>query len=269
MSDLFSDKNAAAELKQQIIDLGPWHHDIQVTPEISTAVSLEKHKAHITAFSNMYRQNFYAVMSSIFPDGKLDGKSFLDCACNCGGYCFWAKELGATNYFGFDVRKHWIDQAEFLLKNRTLSGEGISIKQRDLYDVPSLNISRVDITLFKGIFYHLPDPITGLKIAADLTTDLLIFDSATRYGTKDGFLAVANEDVNNLMSGVHGLNWFPTGPEVIKRILLWMGFKEFRVLMNSQNNKYPTLGRLCLLAARTSGYFEYFDQSQNAKRVRL
>ncbi len=93
---------------------------------------------------------FFKLMGSIFPEGKLDGKKFLDCACNCGGYCFWAKELGAAKCAGFDVRQYWIDQAEFLLDNRTLPTDGISFTRSDLYDVPSLNLGTFDITLFKG-----------------------------------------------------------------------------------------------------------------------
>ena len=269
MFKLLRRRGAAVNLKRQIIDLGPWHHDVQVTPEISTAVSLETHQANIAAFSSVYRANFYQLIKCIFPDGHLHQKSFLDCACNCGGYCFWAKELGASQCVGFDIRQHWINQAEFLLKNRTLPTDGIRFIQSDFYDVPSLNLQPADMTLFKGIFYHLPDPITGLKIAADLTTELLLFDSATQYGEPDGFLAVANENVENLMSGVHGLNWFPTGPDVVTRILQWLGFREFRILQHVQNQNQPNRGRLGLLAARTPGFFDFFDQRPTAKRVRL
>ena len=33
-------------------------------------------------------------MSALYPDG-FQGRSIMDCACNCGGYLFWAKEIGA------------------------------------------------------------------------------------------------------------------------------------------------------------------------------
>jgi len=65
--------------------------------------------------------------------------------------------------------------------------------------------------MFQGIFYHLSDPITGLKAATDLTSELLILDTAVLVGAPDGMLALAEESPTPLMSAVYGLNWFPTG----------------------------------------------------------
>ena len=49
----------------------------------------------------------------------------------------------------------------------------------DLLDVGErLGNERFDICLFKGIFYHLPDPVAGLKIVADRTDEVLILDTA-------------------------------------------------------------------------------------------
>jgi SAM-dependent methyltransferase len=253
------------QLAQEIIDLGPWHHDVQVTPEVSTAISLDHDYGRSYAFSKKYRPEFVSRMKQLYPDGRLQGKRFLDCACNGGGYCFWARDLGAEECVGFDVREHWINQAEFLLRHRTLPKDNIHFHLSDLYDVPSLNLQPFDITLFKGIFYHLPDPITGLKIAADLTTELILLDTATIYGEKDGFLAVASESTEIPMSGVHGLNWFPTGAGVLKKILRWMGFKAFRVFGHHQTKIKPDRGRLSMAASRHEDFFGHFDL-QKAER---
>jgi hypothetical protein len=80
---------------------------------------------------------------------------------------------------------------------------------------------------FKGLFYHLPDPVSGLRIAADLTKELLILNTATLPGP-EGALMLADEGYE-LMSGVYGLCWYPTGPVVLERILRWMGFTEVAV----------------------------------------
>jgi len=165
------------------------------------------------------------MLKRIYPDG-LAGRRFLDCACNCGGYSFWAKELGASECFGFDVRKHWIDQALFLAENRDEPSDRIHFEVCDLYDLPKLGLPQFDIAMFKGIFYHLPDPVSGLKLVADLTKELLIVNTATRSGLADGMLWLAQESRDHVMSGVYGLNWFPTGPKVVERILAWLGFTE-------------------------------------------
>ena len=256
--------DSISDLRTEIIRLGPWHLDVQVTPEISTRVFLEAPKeTYPSSFGTISflnpRQSFYALLHKIYPEG-LAGRSFLDCACNCGAYSFWAKELGASQCFGFDVRKHWIDQAHFLAVHRTWPSDGIRFEVCDLYNLPQLGLQPFDITIFKGIFYHLPDPITGLKITADLTKELIILNTATRNGLPDGMLAVSEEPRVPVMSGVHGLNWFPTGPEVLTRILKWMGFTETRLIywLTATADQPAALGRLEMIAARRKDIFEKF-----------
>jgi tRNA (mo5U34)-methyltransferase len=192
------------------------------------------------------RERFHGILSSVYPNG-LEGRSFLDCACNCGGYSFWAKELGAGDCFGFDVREHWIKQANFLLEQR--QEKNVSFRQLDLYD---LDTEPFDVTLFKGILYHLPDPVTGLKIAAERTKELLIVNTAIHNGRDDGALVLVEEPTEVVMSGVHGLAWLPTGPEVLKGMLRWMGFKDFRVTYweKAVPPQPPWMGRLEILASR-------------------
>jgi tRNA (mo5U34)-methyltransferase len=260
-----------SRLKEEIIRLGPWHLDVQVTPEMSTRVSLEAPEGyHATSGEKApdflsQREWWIKMMRQIYPEG-LEGRAFLECACNCGAYCFWAKEIGASRCFGFDVREHWIDQARFLARNRTVAPtEGISFETMDLYDLPNRGLEPFDVTLFKGIFYHLPDPITGLKAAADLTKELLILDTAVRTDLPDGMLAISGESSAPLMSGVYGLNWFPTGPKVTTKVLNWMGFPETRVnywiLMRPQENPQhgKRFGRMMIVASRKEGLLEQFE----------
>jgi SAM-dependent methyltransferase len=250
------------QLREEIIRLGPWHYDIEVTPEISTRVWQD-------APPGTYPESFGPVtitdvelpfmykLRRQYPDG-LDGRTMLDCACNCGAYLFWAKEYGAGECFGFDVREHWIDQARFLAGNRTEPSDGIRFEVRDLYDLPDLELEPFDVTLFNGIFYHLPDPIRGLKIAADLTKDLLIVNTATRSGLPDGLLSVAQESRENLLDGVYGLNWLPTGPEVVEKILRWLGFADTFVPWWKEESHIPGWGRLEIIGSRTPGGLEAF-----------
>lgn len=251
-------------IQQQIIDLAPWHLDVAIDDGLTTAYAIKsgaivdpKIHGHVSFISP--RENFRDFVHRIYPEG-LGGRSFLDCACNCGGYSFWAKEMGAGRTFGFDVRDHWINQANFLKEARRESGE-ISFETADLYDVGKLGLEPFDITLFKGLFYHLPDPVTGLRIAADLTNELLVLNTATRIDLPDGLLAVAREGTTQLMSGVYGLNWFPTGPVVLKRMLMWMGFKEIRLVWwkKEATQQAQGLGRIEVIAAKKEGLLEAFE----------
>lgn len=256
----------SADLKEEIIRLGPWHLDVQVTPEISTRVSLEAPDGTYPASAGGVsfispRAGFLELMRRIYPAG-LQGRSFMDCACNCGGYLFWARESGAGECWGSDVRTHWIDQARFLAAHRADLSDGLRFEVCDLHDLPKMGLKAFDITIFKGIFYHLPDPVAGLKIAADLTTELLILNTETREGLPDGMLAIDDEGLA-LMSGVYGLCWYPTGPKVLEHMLTWMGFAETRLVWYRHETTHPEHGRLEILAARRKGFFEAFDRAQS------
>jgi tRNA (mo5U34)-methyltransferase len=251
-------------LKDEIIRLGPWHLDVEVTPEVSTRVALEAPPdSYPDSFGPVSfvdaRESWKANMRRIYPDG-LEGRAFLDCACNCGGYVFWAKELGAGRCFGFDVHDHWIKQARFLLEHRTGPRDDVRFETRDLYDLPKIHLEPFDVTLFKGIFYHLPDPITGLKIAADLTKELMIVGTATRSGLPDGLLAIDQESDEWIMSGVYGLNWLPTGPDVLDRILRWVGFVETRMTGWLKESRPGTRqGRMQMIASKRPGLLDALD----------
>jgi 2-polyprenyl-3-methyl-5-hydroxy-6-metoxy-1,4-benzoquinol methylase len=257
------------ELREEIIDLGPWHLNVEVTPEVSTSVSRDA--AAPTGYAKRisfhdHRPTWTELITSVYPNG-LEGRSVLDCACNCGGYLFWMKEMGAGDCLGFDVREHWIDQARFLKRWRTEPSDGMSFEVCDLYDLPSRDPGEFDVSIFKGLFYHLPDPISGLKLVADRTRELLILNTSTSSGFPDGLLEVKQESakVEHVMSGVHGLSWRPTGPEVLASILGWMGFSATRcTFWVKETARNPAIGRIQILAARDESTFESYDARSGA-----
>lgn len=277
-----------AQLEQQVLALAPWHHRVHLNDVVSTAIARgsagQEHHAERTEQVVMIddHDEFVGLVNSIYPGGIV-GKSFLEAACNCGAYSIWFKQLGGGRVTGFDVRQHWIDQAQFLARHVLDDPDDVSFHLADLYDLPSLGIEPVDVGFFKGIFYHLPDPIAGLKVVADRTRELLLVNSATRGGGKPA-LRAAQENVESLMAGVHGLSWFPTGPETIIQILRWLGFVEFRVLFWHRfssprvglqrglaryvKNLVKRTGRTEVLAARSPGFFEDFDRAGFDRRYR-
>jgi tRNA (mo5U34)-methyltransferase len=255
----------SGELRDEVVRLGPWHMDIEITPEVSTSAFLEapagtySDEASKITFHNP-REGFLRRLHRAFPNG-LEGRSVLDCACNCGAYLFYAKEAGAGRCLGFDAREHWIRQARFLAGHREHPADDMRFEVSNLYDLPALEPGRFDVTLFLGIFYHLPDPVTGLKIVADLTDEVLIVNTATKAGLPDGFLAAEHESPTRLMSGTHGLAWVPTGPDVLTRILNWLGFPEVRCsVWRHAPRQRADLDRMEVIAARTPGFFSHFDE---------
>ncbi len=259
-----------ARLREEIISLGPWHFDIKVAEGLTTAVSLEAppgtypDSLGTVSFQDM-RGEHRVHLKHLYPGG-VNGRSVLDCACNSGGYLFWSRELGAGTCFGFDVREHWIRQARFIQEHRP-DAEDMRFEVMDLYDLPNRRLEPFDLTIFKGIFYHLPDPVSGLKIAADLTKEALILDTNSRAGMPDGLLALEQEGVDELMVGVHGLNWHPTGPETVIQILEWAGFVEFHVMRWVREYK-PQTGRFGMVASKKPGLLDYWKSKQVDARDR-
>jgi tRNA (mo5U34)-methyltransferase len=251
-----------SRLWEDVRELGPWHMNIQLTDSIFTGAAFadggtirnrEQNKG--ISLLNL-RDYFMDKLHKIYPEG-LDTKTFLDCACNAGGYCFWAREAGMQSAFGFDVREHWIRQARFVQSQRTVAPtDRIQFEVCDLYRLPQLGRPPADVTMFKGIFYHLPDPVTGLKIAADLTREVMFFNTSTVWGEPDGYLKYGWESRENLMSGVHGLKWYATGPKVLAEILKWAGFVEQRLMFVIQQHDQPQLGRIEIIASKVPGLLD-------------
>ncbi|WEJ99749.1 MAG: methyltransferase domain-containing protein [Candidatus Sphingomonas phytovorans] len=244
------------ELGAEIRRLGPWHHDIEIAPGIRTgdpAYRPEPDPALGTPSIVDPYAKFARAFGDLFPEG-LRGRSFLDCACNAGGYLFAARRMGAGRCFGFDVREHWIRQAHFLAGR--LPSADIDAGVCALADVPELGLKPFDVTLFSGILYHLPDPVAGLKIAADLTREVLIVNTETFPAKQDG-LILNPESRTLLMSGVDGLAWYPTGETVVRQMLASCGFPHTRLRFN-----HATEGkrrRLEIWAARDPGVFSHYD----------
>lgn len=247
----------ADALRAEIRALGPWHHDLEIAPGIRTGERHPDESADPLGVGNSGLLEPEEILASlirdIFPDG-LQNRSLLDCACNAGGYVFGAKQLGAGRCFGFDVRAHWTNQAHFLQRQR--QAEDVEFAQIDLLDLPARKLAPFDITLFFGIFYHLPDPVAGLRIAADLTRELLVLNTAADLATGGDALTINVESDTAPMSGVHRLAWLPTGPHVLQEILRWCGFPHTRIHYVHENGRHS---RIQILAAREAQTFAHYD----------
>ena len=196
------------------------------------------------------------LVGSLYPDG-LQGRSFLDCACNSGGHSIVAARHGAGRGFAFDARQHWVDQARFLA--RQCGAPELSLRRCELNDLPALGLEPFDVTLFAGIFYHLPDPVSGLRIAADLTKELLIVNTAVRPRRERALMLNVESDTH-VLSGVDRLAWLPTGPTVMKELLAWCGFKHTRIDLYWSYGRPKGWKRLQMLAARDEKVFADYDR---------
>lgn len=245
------------ELRAEIRRLGPWHQDLEIAPGIRTgerAPDADPDPLGVGQPGMLEPGRVLSIlMRDVFPSG-FEGRSVLDCGCNAGGYLFEATRMGAGRCFGFDVREHWLNQARFL--SRHLPSDNIEFDQLDLLALRERKLEPFDVTLFFGLFYHLPDPVAGLRIAADLTRELLVLNTAADPKLEGHALTLNLESETALMSGVHRLAWLPTSPRVLEEILHWCGFPHTRV---HYVRKAPRFPRIQVLAARDARTFAHYD----------
>jgi SAM-dependent methyltransferase len=287
----------AAHIKSEILRLAPWYFDIEVAHGLRTSLYLDAPRrpgtTKITVALNedgeisskevfvpeenvegqarmtLYdaRRSFLETLGAMCPGG-LDGRSVLDCACNGGAYLFWAREAGAGRCFGFDLREHWIEQARFLAAHREPGADDIEFAVSNVYDVPKLGLGKFDVVLFNGILYHLHDPISGLRIAADLAEEYLIVDTAARGGgSPESALAVTPQPVKRMSGGIYGLRWLPVGPGVLLDLLKWMGFAEVRCTWWRWSG--PLRDRLEVVAGRREGSLAGLDSAHREPEARI
>lgn len=245
------------ELRDSIVRLGPWHHDVEVAPGVRTGEPAPPgtYPQELGAPTLIQPERILSwLVGELYPAG-LGGRSVLDCACNAGGYLFAAARLGAGRCFGFDVREHWIEQARFLAEQ--LPSEEIEFAALDLAALPSLNLAPFDVTLFNGILYHLPDPVAGLRVAADHTKELLVVNTSICPRNYEG-LMLSVESTTDVMSGVHRLAWLPTGYGVLQTVLEWCGFPHTRLRFDVEG-QVKGWRRIEVLAARDEKTFAHYD----------
>lgn len=244
-------------LRAEIHRLGPWHHDVEVAPGIRTGdpVPPGTYPPEL-AVPSVMRPDLVMekLVGDVYGAAGLGGRSMLDCGCNAGGYLFAAAKLGAGRGFGFDVREHWIAQARFLARHHAEAQVEFAIG--DLTALAAMQLPRFDVTLFMGVFYHLPDPISGLRAAADRTEELLVINTLMSRAKGDA-LVLNPESKEALASGVHGLAWLPTSARVLASALEWCGFPHVRVDYQRDFRRYGR--RIQLLAARKAETFAQFD----------
>lgn len=239
--------------------LGPWHHKVRLRDGVHTQSHIQRDETGSVVPQYDPDRAFEIATRSVYPEG-LQGRSFLDCACNCGGYSFAAKDRRAGKVYGFDIREHWIKQARFIASNRNGDSSDMSFDVASFEDFAATD-GMYDVTWFSGIFYHLPDPIATLKQVADRTRETLFLNSACTWcdesRPEQPELVFRPETTRAILSGVEGVSWLPSGPMVLRRILQWMGFAEVRTYLWVQDEAQaapvsggPRTGRIAVVAAR-------------------
>ena len=251
-----------AEIEAALRSLAPWHFNMEVKPGLWTANynKGDYERVDLNNVGVIDPNEMRGLLELVLPDGGISGKTFLDVGCNGGGYCFVAHELGAKSCSGFDVREHWIRQADFVKSIKYPKADNLNFFLKDVKEFQ--HDKQYDVVLFKGVFYHLPDPITMLNKLSSLSARIIIVDSAARSDIPEDCLVPWQESQTHVMSGVDGLAWFPGGPPALKPILGWSGFRHMRVVQDKKGGSAERFrGRFRVIAARNESDLAAYDSS--------
>jgi SAM-dependent methyltransferase len=207
--------NAAELVEESIADKVekyPWFHSIDlghgiVTP--GTGKSLAIHAAESAAF---------------FDPIKMEGATIIDIGAWNGFYSFEAKRRGASRVLATD---HFTWNHEVFRGRETFdlacSALGLDVEALDI-DVPELcpeKVGTFDVVLFLGVFYHLFDPIDGLRRAASLTNEVLVVETHTDLGevTRPAMVMYPGAECAG-----DPTNWWGPNNACVRALLNTMGF---------------------------------------------
>ena len=158
--------STTAELKERIVALGPWFHNIC----LGGVYTAPRH------FLGDYPQVKYRHFCHAIP-ADLRGKRVLDIGCNAGFYALEMKRRGAARVLGIDTDERYLRQARFAAD---VCGLEIEFLCMAVWDIASLK-ERFDLVLFMGVLYHLRHPLLALDLIHEhVAKDLLVFQSMIR-----------------------------------------------------------------------------------------
>lgn len=252
-----------SEILRRAKELSPWHFDFEILPGVKTAsfndpTDPDPNRRQVESIDP---SEILPVLRDYYPNG-FSGKDVLDVGCNSGGYCFVAHELGARSATGIDVRQHWITQAEWIKSIKyPNAGSAVNFEVGDVRRFLAGQERQFDIVIFKGVFYHLVDPIGTLLDLCDRTREVLLVDTASSDIIPEHCIAPIAESTTHVMSGVDGLAWLPGGPAAIRPILEFKGFKSFGVRYWLHGITKAHQGRFRVVASRQlhiAGAVEFF-----------
>jgi tRNA (mo5U34)-methyltransferase len=156
------------ELQRAISRLGPWYHDVELTPDLSTNPT-----------NKVYMANRWRFLKPFIPD-DLTGKSVLDIGCNAGFFSLEMKRRNAARVVGVDIMPHVLAQARFLSH---WFKQPIELRELGVYDIESLG--QFDFVIFIGVLYHLRHPLYALEKVASVCRETMYLQSLLRGDDRD------------------------------------------------------------------------------------
>jgi tRNA (mo5U34)-methyltransferase len=152
------------EVERRVQELGWWYHHFELPNGIWTG------DGEPPAYDPIER---WELIEPHLPK-DLEGKSVLDVGGNSGYFSVRMKQLGAGRCVLVEPVVEFVDQASFVFEQ---FGVEVEVVNEDVHVYCLTTDERFDYVLFLGLFYHLKYPVLVLDRLAEMTKELIFFNS--------------------------------------------------------------------------------------------
>lgn len=199
---------------------------------------------------------------------SLAGKTVLDIGAWDGYFSFEAERRGAkrvvaTDWFCWGHGSAYTKEA-FLLARRALDSN-VEDVEIDPHDITEARLGRFDIVLFLGVLYHLRDPLSVLDRVAEVTSDLLIVETAVdlTWVRRPVLAFYPERELND-----DPTNWFGPNPAAVLAMIRGAGFRRAHaVWLEGMAPRLRNAGRLARRSWATKQWSHPFRPLQQARFV--
>jgi len=159
-----SSSQTREDVQRRVDDLGWWYHHFELPSGVWTGDGVPP------AYDPVERWN---LIEPHLPD-HLEGKSVLDVGGNSGYFSLRMKQRGAGRALMVEPVVEFVDQANFVFEQFDVEVEVVC---DDVHAWCLTTDERFDYVLFLGLFYHLKYPVLVLDRLAEMTKELMFFNS--------------------------------------------------------------------------------------------
>ncbi len=241
------------QLKQQIVDLGPWFYPFVLTADVVTP---SKVPAQVQGIFETRREMLEDAVKAHFGE-RLKAIRAVDVGCHEGYYSLALRGMGVPEVLGLDYRDDNLRRARFVAAQLGVSG--LRYLQADAEELNPASLGEFPLVLCFGLLYHLENPMRVLRRLHALTGELLVLetqvvdevDGATEWGSQEwtrpfhGVLAIIDETgeyrEGNAETGSTPVVTCPS-PRALRFLLQAAGFRDVEVLP-PPTNAYEQLAR--------------------------
>jgi tRNA (mo5U34)-methyltransferase len=152
------------DVQRRVDELGWWYHHFELPSGVWTG------PGEPPAYDPVER---WELFEPHLPD-DLQGKSVLDVGGNSGYFSLRMKQRGAGRCLMVEPIVEFVDQATFVFEQ---FGVEVDVVCEDVHAYCLTTDERFDYVLFLGLFYHLKYPVLVLDRLAEMTKELMVFNS--------------------------------------------------------------------------------------------